>query len=203
MNTNTQKQSALGFSLVESLVVIAISTFVMLAITEAIIFFYRTNDYAIEQSAAIRSAKIGVDSLVQDIREAAFADTGAYPVESMGTSSLTVYADVNRDDDVERVRYYLDETDFQRVVTAPTGTPTTYSGEQTEETISRSIRNEPQGEAIFSYYDASGGEITNLANRQDLAFVVIELIVNIDPNRQPDNTTIRSSATLRNVNKPS
>jgi hypothetical protein len=56
---------------------------------------------------------------------------------------------------------------------------------------------------IFTYFDIDGNQIESSGNRKDLSFTEIELIVNIDPDRQPDNTTIKSSATLRNVNKPS
>lgn len=192
-----------GFTLVETLMVIAISSFIMVALGRAIVFFYRTNNYAVQQSAAIRSASAGVQSLVQDIREASLADNGAFPVEEFGTSSLTVYADVNRDKNVEQVEYYLSDADLLRVVTSPTGTPPAYSGETTTSTVSDNVRNKDQGKRIFTYYDVDGNEMGITGNRQDLAFISIELIVNVDPNRQPDNATIKSSATLRNINKPS
>ncbi len=183
--------------------VIAISSFILVALGRAIVFFYDTNDYAVQQSAAIRSASAGVESLVQDIREASLADNGAFPVEKFSTSSLTVYADVNRDKDVEQVEYYLSDADLLRVVTSPTGTPPTYTGETSTSTVSDNVRNKDQNKPIFTYYDISGNQMDTTDNRQDLAFISIELIVNVDPNRQPDNTTIKSSATLRNINKPS
>jgi len=192
-----------GFTLTETLVVIAIGSFIMLAIGQAIVFFYDTNEYAVQQSAAIRNAKQGVSSLVRDIREATFADTGAYPVAKMSTTSLTVFADVNRDERVEKVYYYLEDSDLNRVVTSPTGTPPTYSGSKSTSTVASDIRNQQQDTPIFTYFDIDGNQIVSNSNRRDLAFTEIELIVNIDPNRQPENTVIKSSATLRNVNKPS
>lgn len=187
----------------ETLVFVAIASFILLAVTEAVIFFYNTNDYAVEQSAAIRNASDGVDSLVQDIREASFADNGAYPVASMSTSSMTVYADVNRDQRVEKVNYRLVDNNLQRTVTASTGTPPAYTGERSTSTISRNVRNKSQNQPLFTYYGTDGSKLSSLSARKDLAFVTIELIVNVAPDRKPENTTIRSSATLRNVNKPS
>lgn len=197
------KNSQSGFTLVESIVVFGISAFILLAVTQAIIFFYDTNEYTLQQSAAISSAKEGVDIIVRDIREATYADTGAYPVAGMSTTSLNFFADVNRDMAVEQVRYYLDGNEFKREVTAPTGTPPTYTGEQTTETVSDKVRNKEQGIPIFTYYDIEGNTISGSDNRRDLAFLEIELIINVDPSQQPDNTQVRSSAALRNVNKPS
>lgn len=199
----TKTKPRAGFTLVETIMVIAISSLILVALGRAIVFFYRTNDYAVQQSAAIRSASAGVDSLVQDIREASLADDGAFPVEQFSTSSLTIYADVNRDQDVERVDYHLADADLVRVVTSPTGTPPTYTGNTSTSTVSNDVRNREQGKPIFTYYDANGNQMDVTDNRQNLAFISIELIVNVDPNRQPDNTTIKSSATLRNINKPS
>jgi len=193
-----------GFTLTETLVVVAIGSFIMLAIGQAIVFFYDTNEYAVQQSAAIRNAKQGVSSLVRDIREATFADTGAYPVARVGTTSLTVFADVNRDERIEKVRYYLDADNLKRVVTSSTGTPPTYTGQKSTSTVAQNVRNQQQSKPIFTYFDTDGSQIDSSdENRKDLAFTEIELIVNVDPDRQPDNTVIKSSATLRNVNKPS
>lgn len=199
----TKKKFSRGFTLIETLMVIAISSFIFVALGRAIVFFYRTNDYAVQQSAAIRSASAGVESLVQDIREASLADNGAFPVKKFSTSSLTLYADVNRDKNVEQVAYRLSDSDLLRVVTSPTGTPPTYTGNTSTSTVSDNVRNKNQNKPIFTYYDVDGNQMNISDNRQDLAFISIELIVNVDPDRQPDNTTIKSSATLRNINKPS
>jgi type II secretory pathway pseudopilin PulG len=204
INVRQSKPSSPAFTLVETLVVIAISSFILIGLTRAIIFFYDTNEYAVQQSAAIRSASGGVERLVQDIREASYADTGAFPVADFSTSSITVYADVNRDQQVERVHYELINSDFVRAVTSPSGSPLSYaSGDTTTSTLSDNVRNQNEGVPIFMYYDISGNQLSLSDPRQDLAFVSIELIVNVDPDRTPDNTTIKSSATLRNINKPS
>jgi type II secretory pathway pseudopilin PulG len=203
-NTTQSKSALTAFTLVETLTVIAISSFILVGLTRAIIFFYDTNEYAVQQSAAIRSASGGVERLVKDVREASYADTGAFPVANFSTSSITVYADVNRDQQVERVHYELINLDFVRAVTSPSGSPPDYTGgDTTTSTLSDNVRNQSEGVPIFTYYDINGNRLSQSDSRQDLAFVSIELIVNVDPDRTPDNTTIKSSATLRNINKPS
>lgn len=197
------KQTDYAFSLVETLVVIGISSFIMLTLARGIVFFYDTNEYAVQQSAAVRSASAGVESLVRDIREASFAENGAFPVESFGTSSLTIYADVNENDKVEQVRYQLKGSNLERIITASTGTPPAYTGNVSSTTVSDNVRNTNQNKSLFTFYDVDGDQMSLADDRQNIAFISIELVVNVDPNEQPDNTTIKSSAALRNINKPS
>lgn len=193
-----------GFSLVETILVVAISTFVFLAMVSAINFFYRTNDYSVQQAAAITSARRGVENMVRDIREASYSNNGAYPVFEMSTSSFTFFSDIDRDETVEQVRYFLDDTDFKLTTTKPSGDPPSYTtGTENTQIISDNVRNNTQNEPIFRYFNAAGQEMTDLEKREEVAFVRVEVIVNVDPNRKPENLTLRSSATMRNVHKPS
>lgn len=193
-----------GFSLVETILVVAISTFVFLAMVSAINFFYRTNDYSVQQAAAITSARRGVENMVRDIREASYSNNGAYPVLEMSTSSFTFFSDIDQDEMVEQVRYFLDGTDFKLATTKPTGNPPSYTtGTENIQIVSDNVRNNAQNEPVFRYFNAAGQEMTDLEKREELAFVRVEVIVNVDPNRKPENITLHSSATMRNVHKPS
>lgn len=193
-----------GFSLVETILVVAISTFVFLAMVSAINFFYRTNDYSVQQAAAITSARRGVENMVRDIREASYSNNGAYPVLEMSTSSFTFFSDIDQDEMVEQVRYFLDGTDFKLAATKPTGNPPSYTtGTENTQIVSDNVRNNAQNEPVFRYFNAAGQEMTDLEKREELAFVRVEVIVNVDPNRKPENITLHSSATMRNVHKPS
>ena len=88
----------------ETVVVIAILIVVIGALVSSIRFFYRSNAHALEQSFAIHSARIGIERMVKDTREAAFSDQGGYPVISMATSSFSFYSDIDEDIFVEKIR---------------------------------------------------------------------------------------------------
>jgi hypothetical protein len=182
------------------IVVIAISTLIFGVITWTIVFFYTTNAYVIEQSDAVSAGRAGIEELVSDIRESTYSDIGSYPVVSMATTSVVFYSDVDLDTNVEYIRYYLSGTEFRRDSKQATGNPLSYTNAATTTSvIARNVRNGEQGIPIFTYYNEDGDVITNMSQVSDLRFVSIRLIVNVNPNRLPNEFVIRSSATLRNI----
>jgi prepilin-type N-terminal cleavage/methylation domain-containing protein len=187
-----------GFTLIEMLIVIAIVPIILIAISDSVISFYRANSTSIEEAYQIQSSSRGVNTLVLDLREATYAENGAYPVESIATSSVSFFADTAHDGVVERVRYSLSGTTLSRAVTPP-GSPVTYSAGTATTSISDSVRNIGDGTAIFRYFDENGNEILDMASVKDVRSVEITLVVDVTPNHAPGEFTLRSSATLRNL----
>lgn len=189
-----------GFTMIETIVVISIFAIVMIAVSSSIVYFYRSNRIVLEQAYAINSARKGIEFMVRDIKEAIYSDEGAYPIISIGANSFYFYSDIDRDDSIERVRYFVDGTDLKKGLTEASGDPPKYlDTNETISIISDSARNIEQGISVFKYFDAQGAEITDYNNISDVAFVKVNLVVNINENRLPDEFTLRSSATLRNL----
>jgi len=190
-----------GFTLIETVVFISVFTLVMIILVSSIIFFYRANAYSVEQSFAVNSARKGIELLVRDIREVTYSDEGAYPLIDGADNNISFYSDIDRDNNVERVRYFLEDGSLKKGVTKSSGNPLSYDlGTEIVSIISPDIRNDEQSVSIFRYYNDTGGEIFNVGvNITDISFVTVNLIVNINPNRLPNEFTLQSSATLRNV----
>jgi len=195
-NSSFQK----GLTFIEMLVVIATSTIIMAAVASAIVFFYRTNTYTMEQALAINSARKGIEVAVRHIREAAYSDEGAYPVISIDANEFSFYSDIDQDVSVEKVRLFIENGSFKEGITNSAGTPLMYTGQPEEITIlSDDVRNIEEATDIFTYYGSDGNEVTNYANVLDVTFAGIKLIVNINPARLPNQFELNSSATLRNI----
>jgi len=96
-----------GFTLIETLVVIAIFTLIMGAITGAVVILYRTHGYTWQQSIAIDEARRGVETMVREIREAKVGDDGSYPIKKAEDKEFIFYSDIDGDGETERVRYFL------------------------------------------------------------------------------------------------
>ncbi len=189
-----------GFTFVEMLVTTAILTLISGAIVGSILMLYKGNRFAMEQAIAVENARRGVEQMVRDIREASYSDGGAYPVVSIGSTTIAIYTDLDRDDDVELVRFALATTTFTKRVTNPTGTPATYNeANGTVTSLSSHVRNTEQGIPIFEFYDANGIEITSYTNVTPVAFVKVSLVVNVNPETLPNEYVLRSSATIRNL----
>lgn len=185
--------------MLEALVWVALFASAMLAITSSLLAFYRTNSYAIQQGQAVVSAQRGIEQAVRVIRETAYSSQGAYPVVAMGANSFTFYANTDSDVFIEKVRYAVEGTNLIVGTVDPSGDPPAYTAPEVTSTAADYVRNIERSMTTFHYYNSAGTEITDYTRIADVRFVTIDLIINIDVNRLPNELTLHSSATLRNV----
>lgn len=189
-----------GMTLLEVVVFVGLLVFILIGIIGALRFTYQGQRFAFEQADATRSARAGIERAVRDLREASYADDGAYPIEALTTTSAIFFSDYDNDGKIERIRYFLDGTNLKRGIVDSAGDPPTYSaGTEVVSTISDNVRNEAVGVPLFTYYDSTGAELADLAEVDELAFVLVRLVVNVHPERAPIDYELRSSAALRNV----
>ena len=188
-----------GMTLIEMLVSISIFVISMLAIVSSVRFFYRTNTYAVDQSSAVSSAQRGVESMVKAFREAAYSSNGAYPVLAIGPHDATFYADVDTDPFIERVRYFVQGTSLMRELTDPAGDPLVYGASQITSVVSETVRNLDQNITTFRYYDSTGAQIVDYSEIAQVRFIEMNIVVNVDPDRLPNQLILRSTAALRNL----
>ncbi len=188
-----------GFSLAETVIVVAILAVVGGALSSMIVFFYRSNAYLLEATSALDSANRGLDSAYSNTREASYSEDGAYPIAAAGTSTITFYSDVDKDGPVEKVRLYLVGTTFYRGVTNAAGNPPSYAGQpETTFTISAWVKN-ATNTPIFRYYDAGGTELTGTIDTASVRSIRTRLDVDVNPLRAPNVVTLERTATLRNL----
>lgn len=190
---------ARAFTLIETVVWVSITTALMLTIVSSVQYFYRTNNYAVEQAAAVSSAQRGIEEMVKTMREAAYSSNGAYPVIAMGTSTFSFYADVDSDPFIERLRYYVEGGSLKRGIIDPSGDPPVYSNPETISSVSDFVRNIDQNVATFNFYDLNGNLMTDLTDIAEVRFIEVTIVVNINPYRLPNQFTLRSTAAMRNL----
>lgn len=189
-----------AFTLIEVLVTVAIVSVVTLALTSIIQSFYKNNNYLIEETAALASSRRGVDNAISALREATYGDDGSYPISSAGTSTMTLYSDVDSDTGVERLQYALIGTTLYEYITNATGTPPAYAANpQSTTTIATNVRN-TSATPLFTYYDNTGAQLsTTSPNIASISSVKVQLLVDLNPNRAPNVFTLSETATLRNL----
>ena len=96
-----------GFTLIETLVTIAVFALIMGAVSGLIIMVYRTHGYTFQQSVAIGEARKGIETMVKEIREARSGEDDSYPIVIAADKEFIFYSDIDKDGEVERVRYFL------------------------------------------------------------------------------------------------
>ena len=188
-----------GLTMIETLVWIAVFISSMLAIVTTLMYFYRTNAYAIEQASATASAQRGLEHIVRTIRESAYSSQGAFPIVSIAANDFVFYADIDNDALIERVHYYIQGTNLMRGVVEASGNPPDYTEAETITTVADYVRNIAQNVSTFRYYDELGSEIANYANWTAVRFVKAALVVNVNVATLPNQLTIDSSAAIRNL----
>ncbi len=187
-----------GLTLIETIVTVALTAFVFLALGSLIQYFYKTNTYTLEQSQAVSSARRSIENAMRDLREASYGSDGSYPIQTVATSSITFYANINTNISIEKVRYYLSGTTLYRGTTEPAGNPPSYAGQpETTTLVVNNIRNGTS--ALFTFYDTNGMLLTNPINISDITSVHINVLTDVNPERAPNIYTLSGSATLRNL----
>jgi len=187
-----------GITLVETLVTIAIFALMMGVVIGFIFMAYRSQDFTLKQSWAVSQARKGITTMVREIREARPGDDGAYIIELAQDYEFVFYSDIDKDEAIERVRYFIEGTDFKKGVIEPVGWPIEYPSE-TEEifVLSQHVRNLPP---IFHYYDGDGQEITDLPARpKDTKMMGVYLVINENPARAPQDFELESHVQIRNL----
>jgi type II secretory pathway pseudopilin PulG len=202
------KNSALpshGMTLVETVVVIAISTLLMLVITYSIQSLYKANSYTYAQAYEIDNARKGIVQWTRDVREMTYSEDGTFPLAVSEPHRIGFYSDVDRDESVEYVEYTLStttgSTTLMKNVYRAFGNPPTYSFATPTEKykMSEFVQNRVQATSTFYYYDTNGVQVPVGGLLTDVRYIRAQIIVNIDPLRSPGEFMLRSSATPRNL----
>lgn len=189
-----------GFTLVEAVVVVAITAIVGAGLLSTIRWFYRGNAYVFEATASVDSARRGLATTLSALREASYADDGNYPIASAATSSIVFYSDIDSDGGIERVRVYTINGTLYRTIINASGNPPSYTGQSTATTtIATYVRNSTST-PLFKYYNSLGVQLsTTSPNISQIASVSTTLMVDLNPNRAPNVLTLTGQATLRNL----
>jgi prepilin-type N-terminal cleavage/methylation domain-containing protein len=188
-----------GLSFIEMLVTLAVFSLIMVSIVNSVLFFYRANTSSLEQGYQVESARRGTEVFVRDVREATYGDDGAYPMQTMASSTVIFYTNADSDTAIERVKYSLSGTSLYRNIVQPSGTPPAYTGGGVTTTVSSYVRNFDENSSLFKYYNASSTEVTNSQYINTVVSVTINLVVDIVQKHAPGRFTLSESATLRNV----
>ena len=141
----------------------------------------------------------------QEIRAAAPAETGAFPLLTAGTNTLAFYGDIDDDGVVERVRYFLSGTTMRKGVIEPTGTPYAYVAGN--EVVIDQVRNVvASATSIFQYYDSSyTGTASSTAplpapvNTNAVRMVAVSLSVDENGSRPPGPVQVGTQISIRNL----
>ena len=185
----------------EMILAIGIYTVLMLAVFNSVASLYDYNSYTIEQSDEVENARHGITAWARDSKEMTIGEDGTYPVAVIDQHRFGYYSDTDQDARVEYIEYILATTTITKYTYEPSGSPLTYdlTTPSSQKILSRFVRNIEQGTSTFLYFDNNGMALSSTSPIIDVRYVRAQIIVNIDPNKNPGEFMLRSSVAPRNL----
>lgn len=78
--------------------------------------FFSGYEFSLNEGIAIDHAQTAVQTVERELREMRIGEDGSYPLVTANDNEIVFYGDVDNDDSVDRVRYYLVGTDLIKQV---------------------------------------------------------------------------------------
>ncbi len=95
--------------MVEMMIAIFIFSVITTALFSIIPSLYKIDRYALQQTSAVDEARRGMKTMLRELREAGSGENGAYMIELAMPNELIFYSDIDQDNKIERIRYFLGE----------------------------------------------------------------------------------------------
>ncbi len=190
-----------GVTFIEVILVAFFSSVILVALLRLMAAGYPLSRLVFMQASSTESARVHLKRLSKSLRELRVSDTGAYPLAAAQPQKIVFYSDVDQDGLTERIRYELEGTDLKRGVIVPGGDPLVYD-ENTEEvsTAVGAVRN--GATPIFIYYSGdypADSEPLSSSDVTEVKYLQFRLIIDVDPNQEPDPVEVMSQVQLRNL----
>lgn len=197
------KKENKGFTLIESVLALAIFSSIIIAVGafQRDVFYF--NDILQTGLTNVTEARKVLRPFVNEVRGAQPSNLGAFAIDEATQTSFAFYTDIDDDDVRERVRYFLEGDTFKKGVIEPEGNPLVYNEE--DEKIITVIRDVVPSQTAFSYYNSNYNGTTETPALEfpvapvDIRLVRIDLTVDSNPDRAPSLLTITTQATIRNL----
>jgi prepilin-type N-terminal cleavage/methylation domain-containing protein len=206
MNTRIKEKRNSGMTLIEMMIAIFIFITIMLGSLYLLSQIYKHYGFAMEQGISVSQVQRSTKVIIDEIRRIQQAESGAYPIISADDFDFVCYADADKDGEVERIHYWLENNSIKKGITKPSGIPPSYpAGDQTVITVADYVHN-TASQPLFSYFNsdypadtANNPIATPVAQINQIRMVKLDIYFNLDPLQAPDNIRLESFVEMRNL----
>lgn len=194
-----------GMTLLEIIIIVGVIVGIIsvMGAFQADIFSYnRTISTSLKQQNEIRKI---LNPFAAELRSATESEIGDYPIDSASSTAIVFFSNIDDDEDVERVRYFLQGNDFKKGVIKPTpGNPASYN--PANETVTEVVHDIVDlGTDIFRYYDSTfvseelSTPLTFPLTVTDISLIKVTVSTDDDLNKDPSPATVSTLVTVRNL----
>jgi prepilin-type N-terminal cleavage/methylation domain-containing protein len=190
-----------GFTLIELLFGMTIFSFLLIGTVSLQQLLFQSENFGVNSAFTIENAQSSLQEIVRELRNSRQGADGWYPIKLADSQEIIFHSNADKDDDIERIRYFLDGTDLKKGVTQPTGAPPTYLSEESVATVAQFVQNGT--DPIFYYYnedwpaDQVNNPLSTPAVLLDVKLVKIEVSINADPDNPQSEYTLEPFVQIR------
>lgn len=202
LRKGTDSQPSGGLTLIEILISVVILGLLGAGLLSLQFILGQNQTVVFKNYLQIDEANSNVTALARELRTARAGDNGSYPLEIVLDQEIAFFSDIDFDGQVERVRYFLNGSQFSKGVTESTTYPVSYPSDQERvKVLSENIRN--GAIPVFYYYNGDWPSDTinnplDLSDRlSDTKGVGILLRLNTKADEPNDDYILESSVQIR------
>src|SRR3989344_9425068 len=199
-----KKSNKTGFTLIEILVVCVLMAILAGSILTVQYLISQVQTDVFKQLVGVDEANRNISSLVRELRNTRTGENGAYPLEATLNQEIIFYSDIDKDNSVEKVRYFLSGNQLNKSVIEAQGVPATYPTENAKtKVVAENIRNAET--PIFYYYngnwptDTVNNPLDTPSRLSDTKLMKVYLEINPDENTPEKNFILESNVQIRNL----
>lgn len=181
-----------GFSLVEAIIAVSITTLIILVVMEFITMNLRMQTYFANESTSQIDSRRSINVLTQQLREISDGDDGGYALATAEPYQIIFYSDIDKDAVTEQIQYSITGTTLQRTIINPTTDPIKYlPANGVTATLASNVTNIQTNTPLFLYYNSDNIELVSPIDLKDVTLIKIQL--------QLPNHTTETYVQLRNL----
>lgn len=198
------KNNNFGFTLIETMVTIAIFTILSLGssvVIKDIVINSRQGNFSLENAD---KARFTAFNFINEIRSASVGIDGSYPITQAGTNQIIFYSSYgNNNGLVNKIRYFISEDKLMKGVIEPSGDPLSYiASEEKMITVANDIKNDDI--PLFYYYDTdydgNASPLNQPVNINSIRYVKINMIILKQTSKNSSDTfLVDAGSSIRNI----
>lgn len=192
-------------SLIELLIAVSIIAILMGVLSILIIRTFYINRFSIEQGLNASILQNTLKNISNNLREAKQADNGAFMFDLVDDFEIIFYANIDDDNETERLHYYRDGGSLMLGIANPTGDPAVYAQENDEvRVIGYGVVNN-SSQPIFHYYnkqypiDIENNPMNYPVELSDIGMIKIEIFANVQTDQVPNSMHMQTFVRPRNI----
>jgi type II secretory pathway pseudopilin PulG len=191
-----------GFTLIETMISLSIFILIMLLIWGWQKDVFSINTLLTKRITTQDNLRKTLKNFIAEVRAGQLSANGASIIERANKNEFIFFSDLDYDQSVERIRYFLSNHKLKKGIIEPTGQPPVYNSDNENilELVSYVINT--NDEVFFYYdknYDGTSPALVQPVNIPDIRLIQITVTVNENPDRPPESITETSQTSIRNL----